>query len=109
MQESAYKISAKNLKCGISITTGERDCIAVDFGIGQINHKTIKSYKFDQVKLMSDLTYSVEASAIVLSDFKKKYGKNDSEYWTRYNAGVKNTPTVKRNRAIYKNLVARYL
>lgn len=97
-----------NLKCGISITTGEKDCVAVDFGIGQINHKTIKRYKFDKVKLMTDLTYSVEAAAVVLADFKKMF-KNDKDFWTRYNAGVKNTPIVIKNRAIYKNLVARYL
>lgn len=108
MQESSYKISAKGLKCGISLSTGERDCIAVDYGIGQINHKTIKSFKFDQKKLLSDLTYSVEAAAIVLADFKRMYPE-DPEFWTRYNAGVRNTPKVNKNRQIYKNLVARYM
>lgn len=103
MQESSYKISAKNLKCGISISTGQRDCVAVDFGIGQINHRTIKSFKFNTDKLLSDLDYSVEASAKVLADFKRMYGKKDPEYWTRYNAGS----IEKRN--VYKNLVARHM
>lgn len=103
MQESAYKISAKNIRCGISVSTGERDCIAVDFGIGQINNKTIKNFKFDQKKLLSDLTYSVEAAAIVLADFKRMYGSKDKTYWTRYNAS---NP---QKREVYRQLVARYL
>jgi len=103
MQESSYKISAKNIRCGISMTTGERDCVAVDFGIGQINHKTIKNFKFDQKKLLSDLTYSVEAAAIVLADFKRMYGSKDKTYWTRYNAS---NP---QKREVYRQLVARYL
>jgi hypothetical protein len=108
MQESGYQIQAKGIRCGISITTGNQDCVAVDFGIGQINYKTIKSFKFDQKKLLSDLTYSVEAAAIVLADFKRMF-PDDPEFWTRYNAGVRNTPTVQKNRQIYKNLVARYM
>lgn len=102
MQESSYKLSAKNLKCGISITTGKKDCVVVDLGIGQINHKTVVNFKFDQNKLMSDLNYSVEAAAIVLADFKRMYGKKEIEYWTRYNASDKD------KRQVYKNLVARY-
>lgn len=103
MQESAYKISAKNISCGMSIETGEKDCIIVDYGIGQINHRTIRAFNFDQKKLLTDLTYSVEASAKVLSDFKRMYGKKDPEYWTRYNAS---NP---EKREVYKRLVARYM
>lgn len=103
MQESAYKISATNVKCGISVTTGEKDCIIIDRGIGQINHKTIKHFKFDPNKLVSNLEYSVEAAAIVLADFKRMYGKKEVEYWTRYNASTKS------KRQVYKNLVARYM
>jgi hypothetical protein len=108
MQESGYRLTARNIKCGISITTGEQDCVAVDFGIGQINHLTIKGYKFNLKKLMTDLEYSVEASAIVLSDFKKQFGHKDDEYWTMYNTGVRDTPTTRKNRTAYKNLVSRY-
>lgn len=103
MQESSYAINAKNTRCGVSITTGERDCVVVDYGIGQINHKTIKHFKFDEKKLLSDLEYSVEAAAIVLADFKRMYGHKEHEYWTRYNAS---TPS---KRQIYKSLVARYM
>lgn len=103
MQESAYKISAKNIRCGISMTTGEKDCVVVDYGIGQINYKTIKHFKFDQTKLLSNLEYSVEAAAIVLADFKRMYGHKETEYWTRYNSSTKS------KRQIYKQLVARYM
>jgi hypothetical protein len=103
MQESGYKIAAKNVKCGTSITSGERDCVIVDFGIGQINHKTIETFKFDKRKLLSDLTYSVEAAALVLADFKRMYGHKEQDYWTRYNSGNRS------KREVYKSLVARYM
>lgn len=103
MQESSYKLSAKNVRCGISVITGEKDCIAVDFGIGQINYKTIKHFKFDQKKLLSNLEYSVEAAAIVLADFKKMYGHKESNWWTRYNSSSKH------HREKYQMLVARYM
>lgn len=103
MQESAYKISAKNINCGVSIYDGKQDCVVVDFGIGQINYRTIKSFKFDKTKLLSDLEYSVEAAAIVLEDFKKVHGKKETEFWTRYNAS---NP---EKRLVYKTLVARYM
>lgn len=102
MQESSYKISAKNIKCGISINTGKEDCVVVDFGIGQINHKTIKAFHFDKTRLLSDVEYSIDASAKVLADFKKSHAK-DTEFWTRYNASSPD------KRTIYKNLVARYM
>lgn len=103
MQESAYKITAKNIRCGISISTGSKDCVIVDFGIGQINHTTIRNFKFDRTKLLSDLVYSIEASAIVLSDFKRMYGHKEKDFWTRYNSS-----TVSK-RLIYKKMVSRYL
>lgn len=103
MQESAYNISAKNIRCGVSLTTGNKDCVVIDYGIGQINYKTIKHFKFDETKLVSNLEYSVEAAAIVLADFKRMYGHKDQEYWTRYNAS---TPA---KRQAYKILVARYM
>lgn len=103
MQESSYRISAKGLRCGISITTGEKDCVVVDYGIGQINHKTVKNFKFDLDRLLSDVEYSVEASAIVLADFKRMYGKQEPDYWSRYNSSDR------AKRDIYHALVARYM
>jgi hypothetical protein len=103
MQESSYNVGAKGKYCGVSTITGKRDCIVVDYGIGQINHKTIKNFNFDQNKLLSDVKYSIEAAAIVLSDFKRMYGKREVDYWSRYNTS---TPS---KRKVYKNLVSRYM
>ncbi len=103
MQESGYKISAKNLRCGVSVTTGEKDCVVVDFGIGQINYKTIRHFNFDQKKLLSDMEYSIEAAAVVLADFKRMYGKKEDTFWTRYNASSPD------KRETYRILVARYM
>lgn len=90
MQESRYNVRAINHK-------------SKDYGIGQINKRTIANFNFDQTKILTDVEYSVEAAAIVLADFKRMYGKKDSQYWTRYNSSDKT------KRQVYKQLVARYL
>jgi soluble lytic murein transglycosylase-like protein len=102
MQESGYRIDAKNIVCGRSVSTGKSDCVVQDWGVGQINRKTVKAFKFDQKRLITDLEYSIEAAALVLANFKKAYGTSDKEYWTRYNSGVSS------KRHFYKRLVTRY-
>jgi len=92
-QESMYKLNSKNCDTG--------HC--TDFGISQIHYKTVKAYGFDKHKLLTDLEYSIEAGAIVLSDIKKIYGAKDPEYWSRYNSSNPNA------RAKYKKLVMRYM
>lgn len=89
-QESAYKLSAKNGKCGVLTGQYKKEaCIWVDFGISQINYRTAKSYNMNFYKLLHDLEYSVEAGAKVLSWFRSKYAKNDYRWWVRYNCGTK--------------------
>lgn len=120
-QESMYSIAAKNCTTGLvkvldvakdsnGITDldeteeqFEKRTVCTDFGIGQIWYKTANSYDFDIVKLTTDVEYSVEAAAIVLKDFKNRYGHKEKDWWTRYNA---------RNRKArdeYKELVERYI
>jgi len=90
MQESAYKLSAVNKS-------------SHDYGIAQINKKTITAFKFDIDRLTTDLFYSLNAGAIVLSDFKKRHYKKEKEfYFTRYNS----SNTYKRK--LYQQLVLRY-
>jgi hypothetical protein len=102
MQESGYKLDAKNIQCGVSIETGEKDCVVVDFGLGQINYKTIVAFNLDRHRLLKDLEYSVEASAKVLYDFKKSH-PHESTFWTRYNASSF------EKRETYRRLVSRYM
>lgn len=109
MQESSYKMGAKGVKCGISLTTGEKDCVAVDFGISQINIKTINRYGFDQKKIMTDLTYSVDAAAKVLSDFKKSHKNEPNTWWTRYNCGSRSLDKIKNVCQQYQIKVARWM
>jgi len=77
--------------------------VCADFGIGQIWFKTANTYKFDMERLLTDLEYSVEAGAIVLKDFMKRYSKREEFWWTRYNASSIN------KRKKYQRLVERYL
>lgn len=76
--------------------------VCSDFGIGQIYFKTAKSFGFNINKLTTNLEYSVNAAAKVLSGFKKRYERREVMWWTRYNARNK----IKRR--IYKELVKRY-
>ena len=71
--------------------------------MSQIYYKTARALKFDIDKLTTDLEYSVDAGAIVLADFRKRYSHKEVDWWTRYNA----SSTSKR--AVYKGLVERYL
>lgn len=108
MQESSYTLEAKGKHTGYKIDpiTQEYKKVTIysDFGIGQIYVGTIERYGFDVNRLTQDLDYSVEAAAIVLSDFKRKYKKKEPFNWyTRYNASSK----IKRQ--IYKKLIERYL
>ena len=89
-QESRYTLNAVNRR-------------SRDYGIAQINHKTIESFGFDKQRLLTDLEYSVKAGAIVLADFKRMYGKREKDYWTRYNSS---NPDKRKK---YEILVARYL
>lgn len=88
MQESSYRMHVTNK--------------GKDFSIGQINIRNIKYYKLDKNRLMSDVDYSVGATAMMLSDLKVKYGHKEKDYWTRYHSF---TPS---KRKIYKRLVERY-
>jgi len=92
-QESMYRLDAKNCKNGV----------CNDFGIAQINKKTIEAFGFDKQRLLKDLEYSIEAGVLVLADFKRMYGDKEQYWWTRYNAS---NP---EKRKIYKQLVMRFL
>lgn len=89
-QESRYKLNAINHE-------------SLDYGIAQINHKTVAAFGFDKQKLLTDLEYSVKAGAIVLADIKKRYGHREEDYWTRYNSSKPS------KRETYKRLVMRFM
>lgn len=96
MQESGYVLDAKQCY-------KIRGRIRCDFCMMQINDHTIKRYGFDQDRLMKDLPYCVGAGVQVLSDLKKRYGKREKDWFSRYNA------TSRDKRDIYKELVERWM
>lgn len=96
MQESRYSMDAVNRK-------------TKDFGIAQINFKTIAGFGFDQNRLMTDLDYAVEAGAIVLASYKR-YAKREPKTWySRYNCGTRSLDVVGGICDDYKSRVERYL
>ncbi len=128
MQESNYRLGATGCHWGLTLpqcstlklTSIKAKCktnpelfrkevrVCSDFGIGQIHYKNIEAHKLNTTMLLTDLKYSIEASAIVLRDFKKRYERKDIDWWVRYNCGTKGS-TERDTCRIYKKLVSRYL
>jgi len=109
-QESGYSLRAKGCHRGIvqdSSSNFKEMKVCADFGISQVYYRTAYRYGFDISKLTTDLEYSVNAGAQVLSGFKR-YSRKDKDYWTRYNCGSRST-TKRDTCQIYKKLVERYL
>jgi len=97
------KLGHKNYSnCAFNIPKIKNDKVCTDFGIGQIWYKTAERYNFDIDRLITDVVYSVEASAIVLKDIKKTHG-DEKNWWSRYNSSSRH------KRKYYKMLVDRYL
>jgi hypothetical protein len=133
MQESRYKLEAKGCHVGIrSLNTLELveelaacvkkpnivkysrcmfatkektkvDRVCSDLGISQIYVRTAEKFNFDLYSLTNDLEYSVEAGAIVLADFHKRYANKETTWWTRYNSSSPD------KRDLYKKMVERYI
>jgi len=106
MQESRYELNTKRCTKGLALDPEigyNETMVCTDFGIGQVHYKTLQAYGFDAERLILDLDYSLEAAAIVLRDFKKRYARKEVEWYTRYNAVSPD------KRKIYLNLIERYL
>lgn len=89
-QESGYKLNAINK-------------VSMDYGMAQINFRTIAALGFDKNRLLTDIEYSIEAGAIVLSKIKKSHGNKEKDFWTRYNSSNVS------KRELYAKLVSRYM
>lgn len=70
--ESAFKINATN---------------GADFGLMQVNYKTIKSYGFSKQQMLLDASYALDCGIKVLLDKKKMWEKKDPNWFIRYNTG----------------------
>lgn len=93
MAESGYKLNTVNLK-------------TLDYGIMQINYKTIKAYKFDKRRLTSDLRYSLAAGVKVYAYFYKRYGLKEGVM--RYNCGTKQSCVKSKSAKNYLKKVLKY-
>ena len=81
----------------------------LDYSIGQLNIKTIKAYKFDKKRLLTDLQYSTDAAAKVLSWFYIKHGHN-SIWYCKYNVGTKSLVGNRLQKCLmYVSRVSKYM
>lgn len=58
-----------------------------DYGIAQVNWRNVRKFKMNRRRLTTDLKYSVESGAKILSWFQKNYA-HESKWFVRYNCGV---------------------
>ncbi len=86
-QESMFRVGAVNK-------------LTQDYGIGQINIRTIKAYKLDMHRLLTDVDYSIDAAAMALSYFHKRYQAVESKWYCRYNVGTAKFTSQNINRCL---------
>lgn len=111
MQESSYRLGARGRHCGHPEHKGEKgvECVVSDYGIAQIHFNTVDRYNFNREKLTTDLSYSVEAGAEVLSYFERRYSEKEGDWWVRFNLGTRPKESVITKWKEYHRLVGRYL
>lgn len=92
-----YKLEREVFSCVLFVESSYRMNVISDtddYGIGQINLKTIRGYNFDRLRLLTDVGYSVRAAAEVLSDFRRYFKQQEVNDWPgRYNIGYQNLTT----------------
>ncbi len=108
MQESSYILVKIGTTCGLGPNNVEV-CVKTDFGISQIHYKNLDRFSLDKRKLITDLSYSIDAGAKVLGTYNRYQSNEPSTWFCRYNVGNRNTPTIKRICLDYKNKVDKYL
>lgn len=81
--ESNFKVGAKR-RC----VRRKRGCYT-DYGIGQIHISNIKARGWSKRRMLTDVNYSVEKAAIVLSEFQDRYAHREDLWFARYNCGTK--------------------
>ena len=110
MQESGYRVGTIHSNCGIKSPAlyYVEMCVWQDFGISQINYKTAKQYKMSLWLLLTNVEFSIDAGAKVLSWFKRRYAHKEEFWYVRYNCGTRSSidrPTCNA----YKKLVKRWM
>lgn len=84
-----HKLDPKLLNCILQVESNHdltRISNTGDYGIGQVHIKSWK--KFNSLQLTTNLNYSINASAEILSFYKQGFSPNETRTWPcRYNIG----------------------
>ncbi len=108
MQESRYNLKAVHKTCGYSLgKNSHKVCIITDFGISQVHFKNIERFHFNKDRLLSDLEYSVDAGALIMSQYLKYKKVEPKTWWSRYNCGTGKYDTIQYVCKQYQTLVAK--
>ena len=86
-----HKVEREHLSCILKIESEYRLNVVSntrDHGIGQINERTAAGFKMDLNKLTTDLEYSIDKSAYMLSYYQWLKRHEEPRQWVcRYNVG----------------------
>lgn len=86
LQESMLRMVKGNCFKGLT-KEGKEEKVCQDIGIAQINYKNVIKMNLSFDKLLTDVVYSLEEGAKILSWFQKRYEKKDEYWWSYYNCG----------------------
>ena len=77
-----------------------------DYGLMQINEKTVLRMHLDRARLMKDEAYSMQAGCRVLTDNRKIYSHKVPYWLGMYRAGVRmQIPAIRKNAMEYDNMI----
>lgn len=86
-----HKVERSVLSCVLKIESGYRMGLiseTFDYGLAQVNIRTIKAFKLDKDKLLTNLEYNVSTAAFILRTYKKAFAFDEPTNWiARYNIG----------------------
>jgi len=112
-QSKNYKISPKIISAILAVESmydhTKVNKHSGDYGLSQINYKTIKAYKLDKARLSNDIAYSIKSGALVLSYFHKRYAHKEKHWYARYNVGTREGAIKSKTAKNYIKLVSKYL
>lgn len=88
---SKYQVEREILSCVLFVESSYRLNVVSetnDYGIAQINERTIKRYGLNKHLLLTNVEYSVKASAMLLAEYRRQFKPNEINQWiARYNIG----------------------
>lgn len=89
-----YEIYPPTVEYAISILPAVKFVTArssYDLGLMQINSQNITQYNWDEIRLLADIDYNIDAAAILINDCRRRFNGDVAQTIECYNKGFKRT------------------